>query len=76
VRPNVTAAKQLFAEHYPDYHIVSVRTKNARAGYTKPIGFIISYFKEGKRSGELAVVFKKNSDGDWLPTTPLPSTLP
>ncbi len=74
VRPNETHAKRLFAKQFPDYYLVSIQSKNAFGAYTTPIGFQITYFKD-KKTGKLNVAFKKNSEGDWVPTPPLPAKL-
>ena len=75
VRPNEIHARRLFEKQFPDYHIISIQSKNAFAAYTAPIGYQIGYFKDGK-TGTLNIVFKKNSEGDWVPTPPLPAKLP
>lgn len=75
VRPNETHANRSFEQQYPGITITYTRTKNARAGYDQPIGFLIGYI-QNEETGELRIAFKKNSAGEWLPTPPLPAKLP
>ncbi len=75
VRPNETHANRSFEQQYPGVTITYTRTKNARAAYDQPIGFLIGYI-QNEETGELRMVFKKNSEGEWIPTPPLPTKLP
>jgi len=74
VRPNTARAIQLFERQYENVRVIAVDTTDPYTDHEAPIVFHLAYQENGV-PGRLDVTFKKDSQGNWLPSPALPYTL-
>lgn len=75
IRPNANQAIRVIERQYPEICITQTESHNAKAPAPQPIAFTLGYKKDGKER-EVRAIFRKNENGDWFPTPPLPDELP
>jgi HEAT repeat protein len=74
IRPNTARAIQLFERQYRDARVIAADTMDPYTDYEAPIVFHLAYQENGA-PGRLDVTFRKDSQGNWLPSPALPYTL-
>ena len=74
IRPNTARAIQLFERQYRDARVIAADTMDPYTDNEAPIVFHLAYQENGV-PGRLDVTFKKDSQGNWLPSPALPYTL-
>jgi len=74
IRPNTARATQLFERQYRDARVIAADTIDPYTDNEAPIVFHLGYQENGA-PGSLDVTFKKDAQGNWLPSPALPYTL-
>lgn len=74
IRPNTARAIQLVERQYRDARVIAADTTDTYTDNEAPVAFHLAYEANGN-SGTLDVTFKKDAQGNWLPSPALPYKL-
>ncbi|MDF7826187.1 HEAT repeat domain-containing protein [Pontiellaceae bacterium B12227] len=75
IRPSAAQAIQEFKAKHPDVTVISLPQNERGRHFADAVPIRLSYYKHQKMN-ELKVVYRLNSDKDWILATPIPDELP